>query len=135
MLIVLLVIIGIVIWTFIGFRNNYIKSNEEFDRTKKLMKAKIISYDSERDISGYSNINDISKSMYFKGKYAGKSNTAIVEIIETGEIVKCSFEKIVTDKIYPIGTIINVFYSKGKDGYDVRSEEYPELFRRSRKIK
>lgn len=58
----------------------------------------------------------------------------MVEIIDTGEIVNCKFGKIVNDEKYPIGTIIEVYYFKEMDKYDVRSKDYPELFKKSRNI-
>ena len=124
------------IWTIMEFRRNYIKANEEYDRTKKIMKAKIISYNKERDTSGYADAREtpLSKSTYFVGKSISYSNTAMVQIIETGEVVPCTFGILVSEKKYPIGKIINVYYSKGKNGYDVRSEDYPELFKKSRNI-
>jgi len=134
MIIIVLFCVSIIIWTLISFRYNYIKSNEEYDKTKKLMKAKIVYYHNYRDTSGHVDPREtpLSKMAYFKGKSKSFSNVAQVEIIETGEIVNCTFGKIVTEKNYPIDKIIDVYYSKGKDGYDVRSIDYPELFKKTR---
>lgn len=136
-IIIILFCVVIIIWTLIGFRYNYIKSNEEYDKTKKMMKAKIVSYSNHRDTSGYTDPGEtpLSKMTYFKGESKSFSNVAQVEIIETGEIVNCTFGKIVSEKNYPIGKIIDVYYSKGKDKYDVRSIDHPELFKKARKKK
>lgn len=134
MIIIILFFIVISIWTFISFKNNYIKSNEEYDKGKKLMKARIVSYYNDRDISGNGDPEDtpLSNSTYFVGKYKSFSNITKVEIIETGEVVNCTFGKIVTEKNYPIGTIIDVYYYKGVNGYDVRSIDCPEFFKKAR---
>ena len=123
--------------SFISFKKNYIKSNQKFDTNKTLKKAKIVSYNNDVDTNGWSadvTDNPISMSTDIKGKRVGSSNSAMVEIIDTGEIVNCKFGKIVNDEKYPIGTIIEVYYFKEMDKYDVRSKDYPELFKKSRNI-
>lgn len=132
---ILLFFIVIIVWTVVGFVKNYIKINKNYDMGKKLVQARIVSYNEERDTSGYVNPSEtpLSKSDYFKGKSVSYSNTAYVQIIETGETVSCTFGKIVSPKNYPIGTIVNVYYYKEEDKIIVRSEDYPELFKNLRK--
>ena len=125
--------------TLVMFFINYLKSNKEYDKNKVLMHARIVDYEIPRDfVTHRGGIDDdrvLSQMHYFKGisKYA--ANYAKVEIIETGEQVWCSFGHLVNEERYPKDKIFEVYYYKNGDETEVRSFDYPELFKKKRHIK